>query len=226
MSQPRCGTRKIHKMMKNEHIFVGRDRLFSILKESNWLVKPKKSYKRTTNSSHHFRKHKNLIKNKTVDRPERVFVSDLTYIKTLEGFSYLALITDKYSRKIVGYDICNSLAVEGSLRALKMSLKNVKKSTKLIHHSDRGIQYCCYLYTNYLKKKGIKISMTEDNHVYENALAERVNGILKQEFNLDQSFVSRKSAKKAVKSAIEIYNSKRLHFSLGLKTPNEVHNAA
>ena len=223
---PRGGTRKLHKALKpafnNLNIKVGRDCLFDILREHDMLIRRKKAYCKTTNSYHHFHKYNNLVKDIEVTKPNQVWVSDITYIRTVKGFCYLALITDMYSRKIVGYDISDSLELEGCLRALKMALWHVHPGQGLIHHSDRGIQYCSNQYVAKLKKRKIRISMTEENHCYENAVAERVNGILKDEFYLDQCFFSTVHASKAAKSAIEIYNNKRLHLSLGYKTPNMV----
>jgi putative transposase len=224
--QPRVGTRKLYEALqpafKLEHIKVGRDSLFEILREYNMLIRRKKAYCKTTNSYHHFHKFNNLVKDMVVVRPNQVWVSDITYIRTVKGFCYLALITDMYSRKIVGYDISDSLELAGGLRALKTALRHARPATGLVHHSDRGIQYCCNEYVNKLKKCGIRISMTEENHCYENAIAERVNGILKDEFYLDQCFFSTSHACNATKNAIEIYNTKRLHLSLGYKTPNMV----
>jgi transposase InsO family protein len=201
---------------------VGRDSLFDILREHHMLIRRKKAYCKTTNSYHHFHKYKNLIKDMEITGPNQVWASDITYIRTVKGFCYLALITDMYSRKIVGYDISDSLELAGCLRALKSALRHARPKAGLIHHSDRGIQYCSHQYVDELKKRKIKISMTEENHCYENALAERVNGILKDEFYLDQCFFSTHHASKATKNAINIYNSKRLHLSLGYKTPNMV----
>ena len=157
-----------------------------------------------------------------VTAPNQVWVSDITYIRTVSGFCYLALITDMYSRKIVGYDISDSLELTGCLRALKLALRQARPAAGLVHHSDRGVQYCSNQYVNELKKRKIRISMTEENHCYENAIAERVNGILKDEFYLDQCFFDTRYAIKATKNAIYIYNNKRLHLSLGYKTPNMV----
>jgi transposase InsO family protein len=158
-----------------------------------------------------------------VNKPNQVWAADITYIRTLNGFCYLALITDMYSRKIVGYDLSDSLELNGCVRALKKALYQTKSIKGLIHHSDRGIQYCSNVYTKILKIKKINISMTEENHCYENALAERVNGILKDEFYLDQTFMNIEHAKRAAKNAIKLYNQIRLHLSLDFKTPNMVY---
>lgn len=224
--QPRVGTRKLYKWLSKDFeaigLKVGRDKLFSILRDYDMLVRRKKASCRTTDSYHRFHKYKNLIKDLVVNKPNQVWVSDITYIRTVDGFCYLALITDMYSRKIVGYDISDSLELAGCLRALQMALASSRPAAGLIHHSDRGIQYCSNQYVDKLKNKGIRISMTEENHCYENAIAERVNGILKDEFYLDQCFFTLRHASKATKNAIEIYNNKRLHVSLGYKTPNMV----
>jgi len=224
--QPRVGTRKLHELlspaMEQAEIKVGRDGLFRILREHHMLVGRKKVSCRTTNSYHRFHKYTNLVKNMQVKAPNQVWVSDITYIRTVKGFCYLALITDMYSRKIVGYDISDSLELAGCLRALQKALRQARPAVGLVHHSDRGIQYCSNQYVNELTKHKIQISMTEENHCYENAIAERVNGILKDEFYLDQCFFTTDHACNAAKNAIGIYNNKRLHLSLGYKTPNMV----
>lgn len=228
--QSRVGTRKLHKELnytfQKSGLKVGRDRLFDILRGHDMLVKRKKASFKTTNSYHHFYKYNNLVKSMEVIRPNQVWVSDITYIRTVKGFCYLALITDMYSRKIVGYDISDSLELTGCLRALQKALRQARPAVGLIHHSDRGIQYCSKEYVAELKKRDIRISMTEENHCYENAIAERVNGILKDEFYLDQCFVNTYNASVATKNAIDIYNNKRLHLSLGYKTPNMVYENA
>lgn len=230
IEQPRVGTRKLYEALQNcfeiNGLKVGRDKLFDILREHDMLVKRKKASCRTTDSYHRFHKYKNLVKDMDVTAPNQVWVSDITYIRTVNGFCYLALITDMYSRKIVGYDISDSLELAGCLRALKRALRAARPAVGLVHHSDRGIQYCSNQYVDELKKQEIKISMTEENHCYENAIAERVNGILKDEFYLDQCFFNKKSASDATKNAIEIYNNKRLHVSLKYKTPNMVFKKA
>ena len=222
--QPKVGGRKLFVEFNRQgkEIGVGRDQFFEILGELGLLVRRRKSYRKTTNSNHRFNMAKNLIKFKESFKPKEVIVADITYIDTMEGFSYLSLITDIGSRKILGYCLSKSLAVEGCLEAMKMAWKELKGKNDVIHHSDRGVQYCCNGYIKYLKKRGIKSSMTEEDHVYENAIAERVNGILKDEFMLGEKLVSHEVAKKMVKEAIKIYNGKRLHMSLNYKTPNEV----
>lgn len=233
--QPRVGGRKLYRtrlndavgqVLQNCGVYIGRDRLFEILRDHHMLVQRRKRYTRTTDSRHPFRYYPNLIKDIQIDRPGQVYVSDITYIHTLEGFLYLALVTDYYSRKIVGYDLSDSLSIDGSLRALKMALRQAKDPSNLIHHSDRGVQYCCKAYIDLLKKHGVKISMTENDHVYENALSERVNGILKDEFCLGDTLQSKDIAKQLVKESVRIYNQCRLHMSLNYRTPESVYVTA
>ncbi len=227
---PREGTRKLMKALqegfRNNNLKIGRDQLFRILRENELLVRRKKYSSRTTNSYHRFYKYNNIIKDVEIERPNQVWAADITYIRTIKGFCYLALITDMYSRKIVGFDLSDSLELTGCVRALKKALYQNKAIKNLTHHSDRGIQYCSNVYTDELKRRKINISMTEENHCYENALAERVNGILKDEFYLDQTFASVAEAQWATKNAIKLYNSKRLHLSLNYKIPNNVHQNA
>lgn len=218
-SQPRVGGRKLQRMLLNMGYQIGRDQLFNLLRRYRLLIQPRKNYRKTTNSMHRFRKYRNLIKDKNPVRPNEIFVSDITYIDTLEGFNYLVLITDLYSRKIVGWDLSRSLAIEGSQRALKMALQTVGEPEKLIHHSDRGLQFCSPGYTNILDSKKVAISMTGENHVYENAIAERVNGILKTEFMLGEKLQSFQHALNLTKQAIQTYNDQRLHTSLNYQTP-------
>lgn len=224
--QPRVGGKKLYEALRlpfeASGLKVGRDKLFGILREQGMLVKRKKASCKTTISYHRFHKYKNLIKDMSVTAPNQVWVSDITYIRTVNGFCYLALITDTYSRKIVGYDLSDTLELAGCLGAFKRAQKAARPAAGLVHHSDRGIQYCSNQYVAELKKHKVLISMTEENHCYENALAERVNGILKDEFYLDQCFSSTEHARLAAVNAIKIYNSKRLHLSLGYKTPNYV----
>ena len=218
--QPKAGGRKLHKMIE---VSVGRDKLFNLLRENRLLVKRKKKYIHTTNSRHRFKKYNNLIKDKEPTGPEQQYVSDITYLETMEGYRYLSLVTDRYSRKIMGYELSKSLSIEGSLKALRMAIRGVSKPEGLIHHSDRGLQYCSNAYVNLLKRNKIRISMTEDNHVYENALAERVNGILKEELMLGEKLPSYCMAKNMVKEAVKIYNEERLHMAIGYVTPQQKH---
>jgi len=225
--QPRIGSRKLHFTLQeqfiSEDIKVGRDRLFDILRENKMLIRRKRAYTKTTNSFHRFHKYKNLIKDMEITRPNQVWVADITYLRTQKGFCYLSLITDLYSRRIVGHHLNNTLELAGCLRAFKRALWQSQPGSNVIHHSDRGIQYCSNQYVEELKNRGFKISMTEENHCYENAVAERVNGILKDEFFLDQIFFNMNHAKLATKNAIDIYNNKRIHLSLHFKTPNYVY---
>jgi transposase InsO family protein/transposase-like protein len=226
---PRIGGRKLHFLIKDSlqerALKMGRDQFFRWLREHDLLIRPKKSYVVTTQSRHRFWVHSNLIKQIKPTKPNNIWVSDITYIRTLEGFCYLALITDAYSRKIVGYDISDSLELDGCLRALQSATQTAGNLDQLIHHSDRGFQYCSHAYTDLLKQRGIKISMAAKGDCYENALAERVNGILKDEFNLDLTFKNKSQAIKTVHQSIYIYNMHRPHWSINLRTPNAMHAA-
>jgi transposase InsO family protein len=222
---PRIGTRKLYYLLQEQlkELGVGRDRLFSILKANYLCIYPKKSYRVTTNSHHRFRKHKNLIEDLPIVRPEQLWVSDITYIGNRNNHTYLCLVTDAYSKKIVGYDLSDSLNADGAVRALKMALKQKGIKESLIHHSDRGLQYCCDDYQKVLKKHKIRCSMTESYDPYANAVAERVNGILKDEFMLEQYQVDLQTMKKLIKDSIEIYNSIRPHYSGFMLTPEQMH---
>lgn len=223
---PRIGTKKLYHILNEplKELKQGRDKLHQILKANNLLIKPKKSYHVTTNSHHRFKKHKNLIENLVPSRPEQVWVADITYIGNRPNHSYLALVTDAYSKKIVGYDLSESLNATGAIRALKMAVKKrIYKTKPLIHHSDRGIQYCCTAYQKLLNKKGVNCSMTESYDPYANAVAERVNGILKSEFELERYIVSINVMKKIVKQSIDIYNTLRPHYSCYMHTPEYMH---
>ena len=224
--QPRIGGRKLYFMLKPglRDLHIGRDKLFSILRANHMLVKPSRSYHTTTNSHHRFRKHKNLIAGMEIVRPEQVWVSDITYIGHRNNHMYLALITDAYSKKIMGYDLSPSLGTEGAVRALKMANSNrAYPGLPLIHHSDRGIQYCSDIYQKRLRRYGITTSMTESYDPYANAVAERVNGILKQEFALEDYNYPIEIMRNIVADAIGIYNQRRPHFSCGLLTPEMMH---
>ena len=204
---------------------LGRDKFFDLMRDEGLLIRRKRKYVKTTNSEHGFRVYNNKIKGLKITRPNQVWVCDITYIATSEGFMYLALITDLYSRKIVGYDISDSLEAEGCRRALKRALSMVKNTEGIIHHSDRGIQYCCKEYIKLLKKHKMEISMAAKGDCYENAVAERVNGILKQEYDLGCRFISKEIAVKATKEGINLYNTIRLHRSIDFKTPEEMYAA-
>lgn len=221
----KLGGRKLYSILNREFeqlgFCLGRDKFFNILRNNDLLIQRKRKYVVTTNSNHSFRIYGNLIKEVIVSRPGEVLVGDITYISTKEGFMYLALLTDVYCRKIIGYDISDSLTVEGSIRALRMAIKVIGKAQGSIHHSDRGVQYCCHEYVKILKDNEIQISMAEKGNPYENAIAERLNGILKTEFLLDQRFPTKLDAKYSSVEAIKIYNQERPHMSLGNKTPEE-----
>jgi len=227
--QPKMGGRKLYRELKVFMILIGlhlgRDRFFDFLRAHGLLIERRRKYVYTTDSRHHLPTYKNLIKNMQLTEPNQVYVADITYIRTLQGFCYLSLITDACSRKIVGYNLSRSLSIEGSLAALKMAISQSADLTGLIHHSDRGVQYCSYDYTRLLKNNNISISMTEQNHVYENALAERVNGILKDEFLLGETLQSYEVAQKMVKQAVHIYNYERPHLSLNYEKPAQRHAA-
>ena len=225
--QPHLGGRKLHFMLKVplKSLKVGRDRFFDILRANHLLIIPKRSYHITTNSHHRFRKHKNLILDYQITKPNQVWVADITYIGNRANPTYLSLITDAYSKKIVGHHVADNLHTESSLMALKNALKNKNINLEsLIHHSDRGLQYCSNEYQRLLEKNNIKCSMTQNSDPYENAVAERINGILKQEFDIDKYNVETKLRRKIVNKSIEIYNEIRPHFSNHYLTPNQMHD--
>jgi transposase InsO family protein len=200
---------------------LGRDKFFDLLRKEDLLIKRKRSHTITTNSRHAFYKHTNQLAGATISAPDQAWVSDITYLRTRERFVYLSLVTDVYSRKIVGWNVNNSLAVEGAMGAAKMALRSFCGTTNLIHHSDRGIQYCCKAY-NDLFKSAI-MSMGETGNCYDNAIAERVNGILKDEYLLDSEFIDENHARQAVNQAVYLYNYKRPHWSLNLQKPADVY---
>ena len=223
---PRIGFRKLYYMLFDElrSLHVGRDKFLSILRANHLLIKPRRNYRKTTNSYHRFHKYKNLIQDMELTHPEQVWVSDITYIGGRDKNCYLALVTDAYSKKIMGYDLSESLATEGSLRALKMAVLQRKyKKAALIHHSDRGLQYCSAEYQSALREGRITPSMTESYDPYANAVAERVNGILKQEFLLEEYDEKPDVMKLLVADAVHIYNTKRPHWSCEMKTPEQMH---
>lgn len=226
MLMPRLGTRKLYHLIKpilaEKRIKIGRDLLFDLLRRHRLLVMPKKSYTKTTNSKHWLRKHSNLYEGLKIDRPEKAFVSDITYIKTAQGTHYLSLVTDAYSRKIMGYKLSNDMSTDNVVKALHQAIENRLTTKKLIHHSDRGLQYCSGQYQDVLTKNNIIPSMTDGYDCYQNALAERVNGILKDEF-LTHRCKSIDELEIMIRESIFIYNNLRPHLSLEMKTPNFVH---
>ena len=229
LRQPRVGTRKLqHMLAQSNGIHVGRDALFSILRSARMLVPARRSYHKTTNSHHRFRKHPNLLKTGSGIQPtasEQVWVADITYLPTREKCVYLSLVTDAYSRKIVGYHVHDSLQTEQVGQALKMALKTRQTAQRLIHHSDRGIQYCSSVYQQIHERHGLTCSMTDGYDCYQNALAERINGILKSEFLLQRP-ANLEQAQQMVRQCVLIYNHERPHLSLKYKTPDEVHRAS
>jgi len=222
------GGKKLYFRLKPEfiklNIKIGRDKFLNLLRINGLLQKKKKFKKPGTDSNHPFRKHKNLIKGTTVSKPDQVYVSDITYIKVDDQWNYLTLIMDLFSRKIMGYSFSVGMKVnQTTLSAMKMALKNRVSKGKTILHSDRGLQYCNPNFVNANAKKNIIPSMTNNGDPYENAAAERLNGILKYEFNLKDKFPSFDIAKKQVDDAIKLYNQYRTHWNLNLKTPDFVY---
>ncbi|WP_237706961.1 IS3 family transposase, partial [Ochrovirga pacifica] len=208
----------------NADIKIGRDKFYRFLRLNNLLVPKTKNYITTTNSNHMYKKYKNLVKDHIPTRPEQLWVSDITYIKTENGHNYLALVTDAYSKKIMGYNLDNHMRTSLCKKALDMAIKNRKyPHLKLIHHSDRGFQYCNPKYTQFAEDNNITMSMTEQYDPYENAVAERINRTLKHEYGLKQTIKSTELAQKITDQAVYIYNNLRAHFSLNLRKPAEVH---
>jgi transposase InsO family protein len=226
---PRIGTRKLHYLLKPKlyasGIKLGRDGLFDYLRSENLLIKKTRNYHKTTHSKHWMKKYPNVFKGLAITRPEQAFVSDITYLETHEGLCYLSLVTDAYSRKIMGHEVSYTMTAMDISRALKQAIRNRVSTLPLLHHSDRGSQYCSQEYQKHLKANAILPSMTDGYDCYQNALAERVNGILKQEFLLTKC-QNLEVLKCTVKQSIAIYNEYRPHLSLGMKTPNEVHKKA
>ena len=223
---PRIGSKKLYYLLNTDlkMLKIGRDKFIDILKANHLLITPKRSYHITTNSHHRFRKYENQLLDLQINKPEQVWVSDITYIGKREKPCYLSLITDAYSKKIVGYNVSNNLNTESSLIALRLAVKQRKnKKIPLIHHSDRGLQYCANEYQKILAKNKIKPSMTQNSDPYENAVAERINGILKQEFYIDKYCKDLPIMKQIIKETIDIYNHKRPHLSNNMLTPNQMH---
>ena len=226
---PRLGARKLYHLMQpwlnNVGIKLGRDGLFDLLRKHRLLIKPKRSYTKTTFSKHWMRKHPNLYANLTVDRPNQAWVSDITYVESEQGIHYLSLVTDAYSRKIVGYALTDEMKASDVSQALTMAIKQKAATQDCIHHSDRGLQYCSEHYQQILRTHKISPSMTDGYDCYQNALAERINGILKQEF-LVHKYKTKEVLNQVIDEAVYAYNHLRPHLSLGMKVPEEVHKKA
>jgi len=227
--QPRLGVRKLYHLIRAElraaGVKMGRDRLFGELRKAGLLVERKPSvWPKTTQLDPALPVFKNLIRRYSVSGRNQVWVADITYIRTQEAFLYLGLITDKWSRKIVGYHLGESLETRSVLKALAMALRGLKPSERPIHHSDRGCQYASHAYVQVAQQAGLRMSMTENHHSAENALAERMNGILKQEYHLDAEFESGRAARQATVEGIHLYNYRRPHTALKLNTPGKVHD--
>lgn len=225
--QPFIGVRKLQFMLNKDPDFAGiniaRDALFDLLRDNKLMGGKRKRYVHTSDSKHQQEVFSNLIENLEITRSDQVWVSDITYITTLKGFSYLTLVTDYHSRKILGYNVSANMDAEQVLKAMKMAYNIGKPPEGLIHHSDKGSQYSSKIYKEFHEKHGILGSMTGKNHCYDNAVAERVNGILKQEFGLDGVICDIDAVKKMVREAVLAYNSLRPHLSLSYKTPDEVY---
>ncbi|WP_339661935.1 IS3 family transposase [uncultured Polaribacter sp.] len=224
----RTGGIKLYDELKSDFIKqkikMGRDKFYDFLRLHNLLVPKLKNYVTTTDSNHQFRKYKNLIKDQVPNRPEQLWVTDITYIKTENGHNYLAIVTDAYSKQIMGYKLDNNMKTSLCTEALAMAIKNRKyPNEKLIHHSDRGFQYCNPKYTAFAEENGMIMSMTEQYDPYENAIAERINRTLKYEYGLRNCIKNTAIAQEITKQAVDIYNNLRKHFSLDLRNPADVH---
>jgi transposase InsO family protein len=227
---PRSGTRKLliylRQSLEEAGIKIGRDALFTLLRHHGMLVKRTRRFHVTTDSRHSFKKSPNLIKESQITHSEQAIAADITYLKTDQSHAYLATLTDLYSKKIVGYCVADNMRVELVKQALKMAHKNkMFKNIETIHHSDRGIQYCCPDYKQFADKLGFKMSNTQQYDPYENAVAERINETLKYEFGLNRQFANLKELEKVVAQSVWTYNNKRVHWSLDLRTPEEVHQS-
>lgn len=226
---PRLGTRKMYHLIKPTleelQLKFGRDKLFELVKYYDLQIKPRRRYIQTTMSKHWLRKWPNIVKNKSVTRPDEVWVSDITYLKTEQGNCYLNMITDAYSRKIVGYTVSDDMETESMIGALKMAIaqRADNNPSPTIHHSDRGVQYCSKEYESVTMENKIVLSMTENGDPYENALAERMNRTIKEEFGMDRILKSREQVKQLVKESILLYNNRRPHLALKMKTPEWVY---
>jgi transposase InsO family protein len=228
--QPRLGGLKLYRLLgprlKAEGVGLGRDRFLGVLDRQGLLLEPLPKAPRTTTSRHSLPVFTNLIKGLELTSPNQAWAVDITYIRTFEDFGYLSLITDMFSRKIAGYHLGSTLEAKDTIHALAMALRHLPIGMHPTHHSDRGSQFCSHEYVKELKARNLPISMTEENHCAENALAERVNGILKQEYFLKHEFRTLEQARQAVEEAIHLYNTRRPHRSLQFRTPDQVHQAA
>jgi putative transposase len=226
---PRLGTRKLHYLLKRElnegHLYVGRDKLFEILRENRMLITKRRKYVKTTDSKHWMRTYPNLAQHIQLTRPEQLWVADITYIPAKEEMLYLHLVTDAYSKQIMGYMLSRDLKTESTLQALQMAFKKrMYPQNQVLHHSDRGLQFCSKLYIDELLKHNCQISMTQDGNPYDNAIAERVNGILKDEFYCDEPFENYEAALACIAQSINLYNTQRPHLSCSMLTPIQMHS--
>jgi len=227
--QPRIGTRKLYYLLRTELQSLphkmGRDGLFTLLRDNGLLIHRKRRTCYTTNAAHGLRIYPNLLQDIEITAPDQVYASDITYVRSREGFYYLSLLSDLYSRKILGYYLSNDLSAYGPLTVLRRCLRNLQLRTDihLIHHSDRGIQYCSRSYIRLLQQKGVLISMSKAGNPYDNAIMERIIGILKEEFLLNVTFNDKGEALRSIKDAVTIYNEERPHLSLHYKTPENVY---
>ena len=225
---PKTGTLKLYEYlqpkMKALNIKMGRDAVNELLRSRGMLIKKTKRFHITTDSKHMFYKSPNLLTGLKIAHSEQVFVSDITYMKTDEGHAYLALVTDAYSRKIMGWSLEDNMKVSMVKDALAMAHNNcIFNHANIIHHSDRGIQYCCPDYSEFAQKRCFILSTTQQYDPYENAIAERINGILKYEFGLKNTIKTIELAQKMVSEAVRLYNNERMHWSLDLNKPQDVH---
>lgn len=225
---PRLGGRKLIyllRQMSGEHMTIGRDGLYNLLRRNGLLVRKRRSRVITTNSFHWLRKYPNMIRGLPVTRPNQVWVSDITYIKTEEGFLYLFLVTDLYSRRILGWKLADNMESDNAVIALEQAIENAKGLVRgTIHHSDRGMQYCSGDYVKILQSNQMRISMTENGDPYENAVAERVNGILKDEWLYEMKLNNKNQTLGILDQIIALYNENRPHLSLNYQTPGMVYN--
>ena len=221
---PRLGTRKLNKMLNDAQFSIGRDQLFDLLRRADKLIKPRRKYVRTTDSSHWRRQFKNLVEGYVPTKPEEVLVADITYLHTKEdGVVYAHLVTDAYSKKLMGYEVALDMTAASTEKALKMALSRRQYDHPFIHHSDRGNQYCSKTYTETVFTNAGQVSTTQNGSPYDNAVAERINGIFKQEFGLDGVLKNLQDAQQKMARAAELYNHRRPHYSCHLLTPEQMH---